>query len=655
MKKIILCLFLLLGANISFGQWNFVGGPKTQAVSISLIKFNGDTIYAGSYDGVYRSTDNGQSWTAINSGLPTSGLYNINCLEFYDNNVFVGTNNGLYILYSDSLSWHQLGTNLTNKIVTSIKFVGQNIIVSTLYNGIFISTDGGINWIESNSGLSSLVVYELVNDNSNLFIRMDGKIFCSTDTAKTWILIDSHSIANGFFSAIAVQDSNIYIGTSWGYLFRTTNKGENWDLLTSVYSGDLIQSITTNGSTVFFNTYDEIYRSTNNGTSWAITVFGLPNKQIYSSIKVQGTNLYVGIFDDGIYTSSNNGTNWSLFGKVLTYDNLLSLTVSDSNIFVGTYNGIFHSSDDGNNWISSNSGLPQFNFTYALANNGSNIYAGNDYGVYLSTNNGNSWNAINQGLPSNIVCYSIAILDSNIFAGTDNGIYRSINNGNSWSPSSQGLPANSIIKSLGVDGSNIYAGLVGSVYLSSDNGSSWGQTDLGTSDWTINAILFQNSNLFIISNGTIYFSRDYGSNWRIVDDGLPNQNLKSIYYDNSFLYVATDQAGIWKISIDDNILDVKDKQKFLISNFELSQNYPNPFNPSTKINYQLPAAGNVTLKVYDVLGNEVATLIDANKSAGSYEVEFKSTVGSRQLANGVYFYQLKAGDYLETKKMILLK
>jgi hypothetical protein len=96
-------------------------------------------------------------------------------------------------------------------------------------------------------------------------------------------------------------------------------------------------------------------------------------------------------------------------------------------------------------------------------------------------------------------------------------------------------------------------------------------------------------------------------------------------------------------------------QPFFSGIYSLNQNYPNPFNPSTKISWQAPVSGWQTLKVYDVLGNEVATLVDEYKNAGSYEVEFKSTAGSRQLANGVYFYQLKAGDYLETKKMILLK
>ena len=378
---------------------------------------------------------------------------------------------------------------------------------------------------------------------------------------------------------------------------------------------------------------------------------GLPNKQINSSIEVQDTNLYVGIYDDGIYFSSNNGSNWYLFGKVLTYNKLSSLTVSDSNILAGTYPGIYHSSDYGNNWVNSNSGLPEFSFTFALANNGTNIYAGNEYGVYLSTNNGISWGAINQGLPSNAVCNSIAILGSNIFAGTNKGIYRSINNVNIWSPSNQGLPENSIVKSLGVDGSNIYAGLIGKVYLSTDNGSNWAQTDLGTADWTINGILFQDSNLFIISNGTVYFSRDYGTNWKIVNEGLSNETLTSICYSNSFLYVATDKAGIWKLAIDDNILDANDKQKYEPYNFKLSQNYPNPFNPSTKINYQLPTAGNVTIKVYDVLGNEIATLVNEEKPAGYYSVNFDLT----SIASGIYFYQLQAGSFAETKKMILLK
>jgi len=89
--------------------------------------------------------------------------------------------------------------------------------------------------------------------------------------------------------------------------------------------------------------------------------------------------------------------------------------------------------------------------------------------------------------------------------------------------------------------------------------------------------------------------------------------------------------------------------------FALLQNYPNPFNPTTVISYQLPVSGNMTLKVYDILGNEVATLVDEFKPAGSYEVEFNPASGNRNLASGIYFYQLKAGNTIDTRKMILIK
>ena len=92
-----------------------------------------------------------------------------------------------------------------------------------------------------------------------------------------------------------------------------------------------------------------------------------------------------------------------------------------------------------------------------------------------------------------------------------------------------------------------------------------------------------------------------------------------------------------------------------IDDFELSQNYPNPFNPSTVITYYLPQKSFVTLKVFNLLGNEITTLVNEDKPGGSHKIEFDVTELPTELSNGIYFYRLNAGDYTETKKMIYIK
>ena len=89
----------------------------------------------------------------------------------------------------------------------------------------------------------------------------------------------------------------------------------------------------------------------------------------------------------------------------------------------------------------------------------------------------------------------------------------------------------------------------------------------------------------------------------------------------------------------------------LVVDYSLSQNYPNPFNPKTKIRYTIPQTAIVMIKVYDVLGNEIAILVNEEKPKGNYEVEFDGS----DLASGIYIYQLRAGNFIETKNMTLMK
>ena len=124
--------------------------------------------------------------------------------------------------------------------------------------------------------------------------------------------------------------------------------------------------------------------------------------------------------------------------------------------------------------------------------------------------------------------------------------------------------------------------------------------------------------------------------------------------DGDFDLILGNYEGTFSYFKNQNPTDIK-QELIAPTDFSLSQNYPNPFNPVTSIQYSVVSSQWVSLKVYDLLGNEVATLVNEQKGAGTYKVEFQSAVGGRQLASGVYFYQLRANNFTATKKFILLK
>ena len=149
----------------------------------------------------------------------------------------------------------------------------------------------------------------------------------------------------------------------------------------------------------------------------------------------------------------------------------------------------------------------------------------------------------------------------------------------------------------------------------------------------------------------VWYSDDFGNSWNIFDHQF--QFLLHLYiYDNK-IWAGTND-GLWYKELETTSLEPIEQP----NNFNLSQNYPNPFNPSTKISWQSPIAGHQSLKVYDVLGNVITTLVDEERPAGKYDTSFNAS----GLASGIYFYRiaihsdkLQIGTYVETKKMILLR
>jgi predicted heme/steroid binding protein len=171
--------------------------------------------------------------------------------------------------------------------------------------------------------------------------------------------------------------------------------------------------------------------------------------------------------------------------------------------------------------------------------------------------------------------------------------------------------------------------------------SNWTVIDNPSLNGNPNAVFFITQNWNPPGGGGIYDNSATGVWYDGLHWAVFNQDLSAMPEGAAFnVYLATDATT-----------GIKSSNDVTIQNFRLEQNYPNPFNPSTRIKYRISDPGQVTLDVVDILGRNVATLVNENKSAGEYEVNFNAG----NLPSGIYFYHLKTGQYSETKKMILLR
>ncbi|MCL5029781.1 MAG: T9SS type A sorting domain-containing protein [Bacteroidetes bacterium] len=196
------------------------------------------------------------------------------------------------------------------------------------------------------------------------------------------------------------------------------------------------------------------------------------------------------------------------------------------------------------------------------------------------------------------------------------------------------------------------------IFVSNNSGeiNSWSKIYTSSNNIYLSIDDSVSGTIYIADGNKILVSTDYGNTFNVYK--TLDSTIVGIYKKpNSDLLYAATKYDIYEISstkirsIKHLITAIDDKETKVPNEFILYQNYPNPFNPSTTISYQLSAVSKVSLKVYDVLGREVATLVNEVQSAGGH-VEMLSAVS---LPSGVYFYQLKAGENISTKKMILVK
>ena len=592
---------------------NLMSVPNVISLELNSLGY----IFAGAAGtGIYRSTDNGASWSAVNNGIPSGGQVITAIFANHNGDMFAGTNDGIYRSTNNGNYWIHYPDII--ETIQDIKITGLGyLIAGSAFSGnvgnFYMSTDNGSSWMlkwNNNLGVKCLQV-DPITDDIYAGTIFDG-VYVSTNSGDDWSKVSGAVPNNNVIALVLNPDGDIFDGTWNDGVFRSTDKGESWDQKNTGFAYPQTFNMAVNsGDFIFVGTDEGVFRSEDSGNNWVAAGNGLIDDYIYSLAIDPNDNIFVGVSVYGVSRSTNDGESWYTLGPQL--QNVLAIAFSPNNyIFVGTYDGgVFRAINGSPYWTPVNSGLTSSYIRCLAVNQNQEIFAGTQVGVFRSRDYGASWTAVNNGLTFlNIRCLSFN-LQQDIFAGTTGGgIYRSDDSGENWKEINNGLPAN-LIKTIVCDSiGEIFAGTTSGVFRSTDN----------------------------------------GDNWVEVNEGLGDVNVYGLSLNSEqYIFAASLGRGVWK-SVNPVVTKVE-KEKVSFDPVELSQNYPNPFNPTTKIKYQFPEMSKVKLTVYDVLGREVKTLVNEEKPAGNYEVEFDGT----NLTSGIYFYRIETEKFSDTKKFVLLK
>ena len=351
-----------------------------------------------------------------------------------------------------------------------------------------------------------------------------------------------------------------------------------------------------------------------------------------------------------MFLTTDDGTKWTQISSADSNIDILSIVMLNSNILAGTWNGFYLSTDGGTTWNAvSPNGIPADIAIWSIVMIDTTLFAGTTGNIFKSLDNGNTWTEVNSGIPVDARITSIVASEDAIFAGSaGNGIFKTTNGGASWTENNSGL-INKYISQLAASNTKLLAVTLDGVFVSDNDGMSWVAGISGLEN--INCIVVVNNQLLAgTDDNGIYLSVDGSVTWTSFSSGIPgNTRVWSLAISSDGVFAGTDK-GVWRLPLAEIISDVKNITE-LPKNFTLEQNYPNPFNPRTNISFVIPNSSFVILKIYDLLGNEIETLVNEEKSAGTYEVNWNAT----KFASGIYFYKMQAGYFIETKKMILLK
>ena len=582
------------------GGWVQTNGPYGGDI-LALYAAPKGVLFAGTGGaGIFRSTDRGDTWTPVNTGLrfePGESFWSVTAFAQKGDTLYAGTRDGLYASTDGGNTWHHVSTFQSYESISGLVVIADRIYVGTLNRGVWYSDDGD-SWIPVSDGLvdelfkanpravpnaiglGPMLIRKLVGIGTTVVAATDRGIFRRRANEDSWTPIDTDAVSQpvnialvnkaridmgldplpkrNFPSGIRVESfaamehllyMSVYMGNDPG-LFRSNDEGESWTYITSAEMTRTAEALAVYGGTLYASSGGRVYRSDDKGDSWTAVNDGLTHGTVSTLLAVNEDTVFVGTSGNGVFRTTDDGNSWVEINTGITNATISELEVVGDRLYTGVGGKIVYSADGGESWqpVKIPSMPIQYGFPSLSVSDGE-LYVGAVR--YATHNQGEDLGGIfrldaeNNTLVELIVDRNLAglecmeVVGTTFYIGTlDNGVIQWEKGSGPWT-TNLGLEHH-YVWILSGNGENVYAG-TGDDEIYRLKAGRWEpihSTDMIGSN--MSDLKSVGSILYATFwSGGVSRSINGGDSWTSINDGLDEASAVSIGTDGTKLYVGT--------------------------------------------------------------------------------------------------------------------
>ncbi|MBI5470849.1 MAG: T9SS type A sorting domain-containing protein [Ignavibacteriae bacterium] len=683
MQQAALLWFVFLSSAIAQQPvWQRTPGPYAASIrSLTVIE---GLVLAATDGEIYYSTNDGALWhPALLHRDDVSIVSKIHLGP--SGRFYAGTDRGILISSDYGATWFPTGNPWHDIRAVATNSNGK-MFAGGWMTGLLTSLDSGMTW--SPFALPGVYCQQILIDQwDNIFVASRSGIHRSSDGGASWSFDE---IGDFSFRDFALTSSGLMVLCSWdGGIFRSSDRGLSWESL-NLRARHIEALLSTSSGEIYAAADTGVYYSADDGTSW--TFIGLANKNVHALATTLSGDLLAGTLGKGVFRLPVEATVWEPCSTGFVNTTASSLTITPTGTLIAGVNGtLFRSTDNGETWTisydpmwggvgataldhlgnvlagvgadflrSTDDGISWHRIAglgslAAIAITGqSTLFTANAGGdVYRSTTNGQNWTKVRTGDGEDYVTSILATQSDNIFLGilrygpSDGDILRSTNNGASWISVGRGQIDDAVLSLAFHPSGKIFAGtFTKGIFVSDESRTSWDRANTGMENHHVREIVIsRGGRIYAGTAFGIYSSSDQGSSWTSMNDGLALSFVSSLAISpTGDIFAGVQNHGLFRAR---GLID----EQNLPDELWLAQNYPNPFNTTTTIEFAVPFPAFTTLKIFNVLGEEVRVLQSEYMTQGVHRIVWDA----KDISSGIYFYQLLTGNRALTKRMMLVK